>query len=377
MSVDESHPEFADDDKDWHVLSGNHRFGPYRFSDLVGAVDQRIVKNNDFVWHPRWSDWRQVKSVPPLASAFPADLSDGESPATSNPALPMPALVNKFELKLRPASACRSRSERTIINEQFAYFASVVLVIITILALGGLSVLIFGSDRYGAAYIAAEFTTFLLIAMAVARRAGMRALSTFRFCALSGFSALLLVVMNVDRLPDALDAWQGRRLLAPVRSAEQIQRVALMSPANKFVRLVSAAYEATQQTSAATAQLVKDLEPLGLTFEAVRTSASRDQLIESAKELRTAEASAALALPHYFSILEAERAGIEQAGRRLYGDDPQQLMPGFMAALRTRQEHLRERMGRTFKAIGTYYAAMGDAAEFIAQHWDQYRTTRV
>jgi len=48
-----------------------------------------------------------------------------------------------------------------------------------------------------------------------------------------------------------------------------------------------------------------------------------------------------------------------------------------MEALGRREDNLRERMGRTFKAIGTYYSAMGDVAEFMAQHWDQYRTARV
>jgi len=34
-------------------------------------------------------------------------------------------------------------------------------------------------------------------------------------------------------------------------------------------------------------------------------------------------------------------------------------------------------MSRTFRAIGAYYSAMGDVAEFVAQHWEQYRATRV
>ena len=376
MSVDECHPEFTDEDKNWHILSGNHRFGPYRFSDVIRAVNQQIVKNSDFVWHPQWSDWRQVKSVPSLATTFSADFSELENYAGSTLVPPMTVLVNKFELKLRPTAPCRSRFE-IVIDEQLIYIVNIVLIGLTIFALGGLCVLIFGNDRHGVAYIVIEFTTLLLICIWIARRGAMRSFSASRFCALSALSALLLVVMNLDRLPDALDAWQGKRLLAAARTSEQAQRVALKAPANKFLQLVSASYETTRQTVAATTQLMRDLEPQGFTFDAVRGATSRDQLTESAKELRVAEARAALALPRYFSILEAERVDVEQAGRRIYLDDPHHLLPGFMAALRKRQEHLRECMGRTFQAIGAYYSAMGDVAEFVAQHWDQYRAGRV
>ena len=374
MSVDECPPEFANDDSDWHVLSGDRRSGPYRFSDLVGAVDRHIVKSSDLVWHPRWSDWRQVKFVPALTPAFMVDFPDRENSAAPGP---MPALVNAFELKLRPAAPRQGRFENFEIDERIVYVANMLLIGLTILALGGLSVLIFGHERYGVAYVVVEFTALLLICIGIARQAGMRGFSAFRFCALSGLSAGLLVIMNIAKLPDALDAWQGRRLLAPARTSEQVQRVALKSPANKFIQLVMASHDAAQQTLAATAQLTKDLEPRGLTFDAVRAATNRDQLTENARELRAAEARAALALPHYFSILEAERAGVEQAGRKLYADDPHHILPGFMDALGRREDQLRERMGRTFKAIGAYYAAMGDAAEFVAQHWDQYRTARV
>ena len=377
MSDDECHPEFTDEDKNWHILSGDHRSGPYRFCDLMRAVNQQIVKNNDFVWHPQWSDWRQVKSVPSLAATFSPDFVDYENHGGSALVRPMTVLVSKFELKLRPTLASRSRLKLIVLDDRLIYIADTILIGITIFALGALSVLIFGNDRYGAAYVVIEFTTLLLLCIAVAHRAGMLGFSTLRFCVLSALSGLLLVVMNLDRLPDALDAWQGRRLLATVRTSEQALRVALKSPENKFVQLISASYDATRQTLAATTQLIKDLEPHGLTFDAVRGATSRDQLMESATELRVAEARAALALPRYFSILESERGDVEQAGRRIYADDPYHLLPRYMAALGRRQEHLRERMGRTFQAIGAYYSAMGDAAEFVAQHWDQFRAARI
>jgi GYF domain 2 len=68
-----SGPEFSDDES-WHISRGNSRAGPFRFSDLVEAVDLQLIEVTDFVWHHRWADWRQVKSVPSLASL--AGLSD-------------------------------------------------------------------------------------------------------------------------------------------------------------------------------------------------------------------------------------------------------------------------------------------------------------
>jgi len=374
MGDDECPPEFANDDRDWHLLSGGHRSGPYRFSELAGAVDNRIVKSSDLVWHPRWSDWRQVKSVRPLACMSAAEFSDCEYPAGAGRVSP---LVSAFELKLRPGSTWPAWLERIILDDRFVHTVNLISIALTIAVLAGLSVLIFDNDRYGVAYIAIEFTTLLLICIGFSRRAQMRDFSAFRFCALSVLSALLLAVMNIGKLPDALDAWQGRRLLAPARTTEQVQRAALKAPENKFVQLVMASLDAAQQTSAATAQLIKNLEPQGLTFDGVRAASTRDRLTENAAELRAAEARAALALPHYVAILESERARVAQAGRKIYAGDPHHLLPGFLEALGRRENQFRERMGRTFAAIGAYYGAMGDAAEFVAQHWDQYRTARV
>jgi hypothetical protein len=183
--------------------------------------------------------------------------------------------------------------------------------------------------------------------------------------------------MNLHALPDALDAWHGKRLMAHARASEQIQDIALRHPSNKFVQLVLASNIATKQSSANTMQLIKDLEPQGISLDAIRSAPTRDQLMQNANDLRAAEARAALALPDYLAILDSERSVVEHSGRQIYADDPIQLLPGFMEAFERRESFLRERMGKMFKAIGALYSATGDVAEFLARYWDEYRIARI
>jgi hypothetical protein len=68
MSIEGNPAENYDDEENWHISRGKNRSGPFRLSDLVAGVDQQLIKATDFVWRHKWADWRQVKSVPGLAS---------------------------------------------------------------------------------------------------------------------------------------------------------------------------------------------------------------------------------------------------------------------------------------------------------------------
>jgi GYF domain 2 len=375
MSTDEYHPEFADENETWHVSRGDDRSGPLRFSDLVAAIEQQLVSATDFVWHQRWSDWRQIKSVPCLASLV--ELSGGEHSPLSGSIPSKSVLVESVELKLRPTAYQESQIRRFFRERNYVIVIKLLLIAFTIFILAALIALVFDNSRHGIFYIVIEFTTLFLMGIGATQKSKSESYWSLRFFVLSAIAASLLVVMNLNILPDALDFWQAKRLLTHARASEQIKSLAIDHPSNKYIHLVLISNEAVQQSSASTAQLIKDIEPQGITLDSMRVASTRDQLLENAKDLRAAGARATLARPRYVELLDIELSAIEQAGHTIYSSDPIHLLSGFMGALRKRDDVLRERMGKTFKAIEVFYFAKSDVAEFLAQHWDEYRVTRL
>ncbi len=199
---------------------------------------------------------------------------------------------------------------------------------------------------------------------------------TFHAWALFSIAAMLLVVMNILRIPDGYDVWQAKRRLAHARTSDQIHHVALESPSNKLIKLVLASNDAVQESSTATVQLIKDLEPKGITLNTMRAASTRDQLVESARELRAAATAAESTMTRYLAILESERSSISEAGRAIYPVDPLYVVPNFMGALARRQEISRERMNKTFMAIRTFYSAKRDVADFLVRNWDLARSPK-
>ncbi len=99
MTIEGNPAEYYDDEEDWHVSRGQNRSGPFRFSDLVAGIDQQLIKATDFVWRRKWTEWRQVKSVPGLASL--TSLSESEQ---QKPAIPISDLVEHVDIKPRSKS---------------------------------------------------------------------------------------------------------------------------------------------------------------------------------------------------------------------------------------------------------------------------------
>src|ERR1700730_9522749 len=100
-----------EEDASWHVLCGSDRLGPYRLSDLLCAIGNSLIKSNDLIWRPGWSDWRELRSIASLLSPSLAGMFDCEDPALPA-ATPAPVLVHKLELKLRPEDRKKSWFEQ-------------------------------------------------------------------------------------------------------------------------------------------------------------------------------------------------------------------------------------------------------------------------
>ena len=377
MSTEGYPAEFYDEEGTWHISRDKNRSGPFRFSELVEAVDLQLLKATDFVWHQKWDNWRQVKSVPCLASL--AGLSDCEELGPITPAIKIPVLVEKVDIKPRQTPPSKSWFRlfwrvKTAIN-----FANLLLIGFTIFSIFALSTLLFGNSHRGILYIVIEFMTLVLICVSITRKSIKTGCRTFRVCLPLAAAAFLLLVMNFDRLPTAFDVWQAKRLLVHARTPDQIRAVAVEHPSNKFLELVLATNDAVRDSFTATTQLVKELEPQGITLDTMRMVPTRDQLMENARDLRAAAARAELAMNRYLAILailESERSNVDQAGQKIYPKDPLHVLPDFMAALKRQHDILRERMSKTFMAIKMFYSLKSEVADFLVRNWDAGRSPK-
>ncbi|MGE0764275.1 MAG: GYF domain-containing protein [Bdellovibrionales bacterium] len=54
---------------EWYVLKGENKFGPFAFNDVVKMLQQKVVFEFDFVWHPGMASWKRIAEL----ASFNAD----------------------------------------------------------------------------------------------------------------------------------------------------------------------------------------------------------------------------------------------------------------------------------------------------------------
>ena len=371
MSAEQYHPEVSDDTASWYILRDKNRHGPICFLDLLEAINLRLVHAGDLVWNHRWPDWRQIKSLP-YFSSLPA-LMDCPTCVPKAP-IPMSALVEKLNLEIRPTASPTAKIKPFLSRQKFTRVTNLFLLGAAIVVLLGLTTLIFGNRTEGVAITLVEFATLLILGITAISKSSRRNITYLCLCSL--IAALLLVVKNLDQLPDALDAWQAKRWLAHARTSEQVRRLVSEHPSNRFIRFALAASDATDRSFAATVQLIDDVERNGITLDTLRASATADQLEGFVQELHAAEGRARSAMASYALILETERSVIEQAGHAIYPSDPLRLVPRVVQTISMQEDVLRERMGRMFDDFTTFYSHKKEVAEVLAKNWNEYKVAR-
>jgi GYF domain 2 len=374
MSSEGYPAEYYDEEANWRISRGNSCSGPFRFADLVEAIDLQLLRATDFVWHHKWADWRQVKSVPSLEPFI--EPPDHGGLASASAVVPMSDLVQHISIEPRENEQPTNRLVSSCRSKEAIYFANACLLGLAIGCLAVLSACVFGNSEHGILYLCLEFATLVAIIVWNTRTAITVSYRTLHICAILVVAAVLLVIMNVFRLPIGFDVWRAQQLLSRTHSSVEISRLAHDHPDNKFLEFVQVVDDAIQKSSAATLELKKEMEPRGITLTTMRASSTRDQLVEDVRAMRAAAASAETAMPRYLGILESERASLDEAGQKMYPDDPLFLVPNVMAALKKRHERLKERRGKTFAAIETFYSAKAQVAEFLVRNWDAAPTPR-
>lgn len=53
---------------EWYVLKGENRFGPFAFTDVLKMLQQKVVFEFDFAWHPGLSTWKRIADLEAFGS---------------------------------------------------------------------------------------------------------------------------------------------------------------------------------------------------------------------------------------------------------------------------------------------------------------------
>ncbi|MEO0336515.1 MAG: GYF domain-containing protein [Pseudomonadota bacterium] len=71
-AVSAAGPEFTSEQAmstEWYVLKGENKFGPFAYTDVLKMLQQKIVFEFDFAWHPGLATWKRIAEL----DAFHAD----------------------------------------------------------------------------------------------------------------------------------------------------------------------------------------------------------------------------------------------------------------------------------------------------------------
>lgn len=48
---------------EWYVLKGEHRFGPFDYTDLLRMLQEKVIFEFDYAWHGGLTDWQRISEI--------------------------------------------------------------------------------------------------------------------------------------------------------------------------------------------------------------------------------------------------------------------------------------------------------------------------
>jgi len=67
-------------DHEWFVLTGENKFGPFSYTDVVKMLQQGVVFEFDFAWHEAMTGWTRIAEVPDFDKDRMRKLKDSSMP---------------------------------------------------------------------------------------------------------------------------------------------------------------------------------------------------------------------------------------------------------------------------------------------------------
>ena len=141
-------------------------------------------------------------------------------------------------------------------------------------------------------------------------------LSLFVFAAVASVGAF--VVADLGKLQDNIAARESQAALQGITDFNQIDAALRRHPTNKFLRIITMATRAADETNAAIEKLSGEIEPAEISKTGNLGAAGRSDLEALRRDLKMAETNATTFAPRAAAVLQAERDTIEKYALSLH-----------------------------------------------------------
>jgi hypothetical protein len=119
-------------------------------------------------------------------------------------------------------------------------------------------------------------------------------------------------VADLGKLQESIAARESQTALQGITDPRQIEQALRQHPSNIFLQMIATATKAADETNAATEKLSNEVEPAAISKGVNLGAASRGDLEELRRDLKTAEANATTFMPRYIALLKTERDSVEK-----------------------------------------------------------------
>jgi hypothetical protein len=142
-------------------------------------------------------------------------------------------------------------------------------------------------------------------------------------------------------------------------------------PLNKLSRIVAMADRAADETSAAAAALLTEIEPTSVPKDIDLGAATRDELDALRRGLKTAEVSAATLLPRYLALLKSEHDKVESYARSL--DVEKDFRTRLLAAIDKRHMEIATLISQMLMARADFYRGYETYVALLVAEYGTYK----
>jgi hypothetical protein len=253
-----------------------------------------------------------------------------------------------------------------------------VIALIVVLSVGAaISTLAFENSAEGIGYVFGQFLAFAIISSLLAWRVWRR--SPYKAATIVLVVGTLgLALVNTRKVLDGISAREARVALKDVRDPNQIDKALEQNPSNPALQLTAVVIKEANETIRVAHKIYAEIEPPALANEFNYNTASRADLEELLRNLRTAEANAMSAMPRITALFKDERQKVEtfaQSLLPLLHDEGvrKDVMRGALTGIDNRHARSIAFNSKMLLAMAELYRALGKAIEIRIEQFGKYR----
>jgi len=185
------------------------------------------------------------------------------------------------------------------------------------------------------------------------------------------FGAGAWYIPQLIKLQERASIKESQAALAGISDPAQIEAALAQHPTNKFLRLMSMATRAADETRIAAEKLSAEIEPPSVAGSFDFAKASRNDLEALRNDLKVAETNSITFLPRYAALFKAEREKVENYARSLHVD--QDTVASLLGGIDKRHARTIELISRQLAASADYYRAYGKYVALVAGEFGSYK----